>query len=138
MIPLKDTNIVEIITRIDTTEAWVDPTNLLVYSEEEYNTFFQPYLDFLKTLPGYISLITNRTDDNPNVTYKEILFDTCEHAIDAARHLYGENRDPIVKRRDEFAMSKHNNPNAFDRRVFVCKEPFSKTIALGKVLPGIG
>lgn len=135
MIPLKDTNIVEIIARLDASEAFVDINNLLVYSEEEQNTIFKPYLDFLQSLPGYVSLTVDKSD--PNFVYKEILFDTCEHAIAAARRLYGEGRDPIVKRRDEFAISKQNNPKAFDRRIFVCKEPFSKTIGLGKLLPGI-
>lgn len=136
MIPLKDTNIVEISLRLDKSEAAVTLDNLLVFTEEEQDTYFKPYLEYVQSLPGFVSINVDLSD--PDVKYKELLFDTCENAINAARVLYGEHINPIVKRRNDLIMSKQSNPNAFDKRVFVCKEPFSKTVGLGKVLPGIG
>lgn len=138
MIPLKDNNIVEILIRNDPKEAWADYSNLLIYTEQDQDTVLKPYLDFVNSLPGFVSLTIDRESNDANIMYKEILFDTCEHAISAARRLYGVGREPIVKARDDLVVSKQDNPAAFERRVFACKEPFSKTVALGKVLPGIG
>lgn len=138
MIPLKDNSILEIHVRKDPTEAWVSFDNLLVYTVEEQDNVFTPYLNFVRALPGFISLTNQREPDDSNVTYKEILFDTAEHAMSAARQLYGEGRNSLVKARDDLVKSKLSNPAAFERTVFVCKEPFSKTIAVGRVLPGIG
>ena len=137
MIPLKDTSIVEITIRKDPSVPWVSFDNYLVFNEEE-QAITKAWADFVEALPGFVSLTNQREPETSNVNYKEILFDSQEHAIAAAKRLFGDNADPIVKARDELLRSKSDKPNAFDRQIFCCKEPFSKTIALGKVLPGIG
>ena len=103
--------IVKIITNTNaSSNSWIDPADHnTVFTTDELTNVINPYENFIKTLPGFISV---GTEISGNTCTQTMVFDTPDNANSAFKQQYSSNKgdiNPIVAARNLLYKNKFSS-----------------------------
>lgn len=76
-----------------------------VFTQDEIDLIIRPYIDYLKSMPGYLYDQSSVTI-NGNTAISEIVFDTNENLESAYPNLFGVDANEIVKNKNLLVRAK--------------------------------